>query len=188
VLSGAWLLAKRLDAFDDEPAFRAEPEVLRQFRLDGAIEVARRLQIALPALVRVGEQEPAIVAHRSEELLQRAIETHLALQRFHLRMDALDLGEPKRVDLVRGHRGRRVGREPLCVERGAVGQLPDASRDGVAVSTVLLHPCDQRLVRRTKTPRQRVRCSRPKLPGARRVDRALRGERRDLRVRVRVDG
>ena len=120
--------------------------------------------------------------------MQRAVEAHLALQHIHLRLNALDLGKTKRVDLVRGHGGRRAGREPLQVERGPVRKLPDASRDRVAVGKVLPHPGDQCFVHRTEALCQRLRRLRTKLVRALRVDGAARGERRDLRACVRVNG
>jgi len=148
VLGSAGLLAKRLDALDDEPGFRPQAEELRQPRLDAAVVVARRLQIALATLVGVREQELRVVAQRGEELLQRAAEADLPLDGFHLGLNSRDLRQAKLVDLVRRHRRRRARSQALDVIGRAVGQLPDAGRDLVAVGAIGFGKSDELSVRR----------------------------------------
>ena len=139
--------------------------------------IARGLQVALTAFVGVREQEPRIVAQRREEFLQRPREADLPLDLLHFGVDALDLGEAERVDLVGGHGGRGARGQALDVVLRPVGQLPNARGDLVAIRAIGLCPRDQLRVRRPDVFRQRRGGRRTQLFCARSVDLAGRKER-----------
>jgi hypothetical protein len=158
----------------------------RNAGFDRGIEIARRLQVTLATFVGIREHESR-VPRSKRKFLQRAFDTDLPLDRFHLVVDARDLGEPELVDLVGRHRGRRHRREPLCVERGPVRQLPNARGDFVGVLEVGFDPRNQRVVRRFEVIDERGAHARAQRLGARRIDLAACGEAGDLRVRIGVE-
>ena len=88
------------------------------------------------------------------------------------------------MDLVGRHAGRRFGGEPLGVERGAVGQLPDAGRDFVRVRLIVGNPRAQRVVSGFELVDERRPRRGAQLVRGRGVDFAGRYERADLRFRV----
>ncbi len=123
---GAAFLAERLDLAQFERGLREDAEELGQARAHGVDEARRAVEIGLFSLGRVRIVILRRLAQVDEELLQRAGEADLVLDRRHLGVDPRDFAQTDPVDLVGAEVGRRETAQLVVVILAAVREFPRA--------------------------------------------------------------